>query len=350
MIEKLKGIYEIKMQNDNEAQGVTIINIYIIPGKKGERSLLVDCGFRKDDCMDQLDNALKDLGIKYEDLDVFITHRHFDHCSLARTLVDLGASIYMNKCEERHSYDCLTYRPGKRTLEEQEVVLKKHGVTKELELGAWKEFERVNDTYVKNGAWFLAIDYFPYTDIAKGDHFDYGDFHFEVYPLKGHTYGQMGLIEREKKILFTADQVIMGVSPIVATTFSGENLLESFFESIKEIKKEFKGWTLLPAHGDIIYDVDKAVDHILFAYKRKINEVRNLLEMAKYEMTVIRIACEIYDFRKDPKNAAELFFLKMIMTKTSSILEYLYSRDEIYLREKDGIFYYKGKSCSNYLE
>ena len=49
MIECQPGIYEVLLETD---RGVTNkINIFIIPGNKGGRSLMIDTGFRDERCL-----------------------------------------------------------------------------------------------------------------------------------------------------------------------------------------------------------------------------------------------------------------------------------------------------------
>ena len=71
MTEFLPGIYKVLQKTDRG--NTTEINIFIIPGKKGERSLMIDAGFQDENCLAQMEGVLKELDISYEDLDVFLT-------------------------------------------------------------------------------------------------------------------------------------------------------------------------------------------------------------------------------------------------------------------------------------
>lgn len=97
MTEFLPGIYKVLQKTDRG--NTTEINIFIIPGKKGERSLMIDAGFQDENCLAQMEGVLKELDISYEDLDVFLTHKHHDHSGLASVYADRGATIYMNPLE-----------------------------------------------------------------------------------------------------------------------------------------------------------------------------------------------------------------------------------------------------------
>ena len=66
MTEFLPGIYKVLQKTDRG--NTTEINIFIIPGKKGERSLMIDAGFQDENCLAQMEGVLKELDISYEDL------------------------------------------------------------------------------------------------------------------------------------------------------------------------------------------------------------------------------------------------------------------------------------------
>ena len=104
MIMRLPGIYEERLSRFRD--GETEINIFLIPGNHGERSLMIDAGFKDRRCLAQMERALSCLDITYDKLDVFVTHKHHDHSGLASEYAELGARILMNPEENRHHYDC----------------------------------------------------------------------------------------------------------------------------------------------------------------------------------------------------------------------------------------------------
>ena len=94
-------------------------------------------------------------------------------------------------------------------------------------------FERVRKVVENHNGWTLRcrISFVvrAYKPIALGVVLHYGDYTFETIDLKGHTFGQLGLFDKEHKIFFCADQVIDGIVPIVATTYPDEHLLRDYF-------------------------------------------------------------------------------------------------------------------------
>ncbi len=355
--EILPGIYRVDLSDTTVEQGVSNIHIFIIKGRddvNSGRSLMIDTGFRNDACLQKLMSSLEELKIQPDTLDIFLTHRHHDHCGLAGAFSEKGARLFMNPTEERHPYDCLAYRVSRESLDAQKKVLHSVGITPERTPQIWKTFMEISDRVQHHGEWVLAIWGFPYTEIHEGDRFCYGDYKFEATLLKGHTYGQMGLMEHEKKIFFTADQIIHDISPIVATTYPDEGLLLSFFDSLRYVKEHCSQWTVIPSHGEILSDVQRDVDKTVFSYLNKATVVRDILkakalrtkEVSAYdpdatsEMTIQEVAEIIYNVKHIPENEGEFFNYKMFMTKTYSLLEYLYDLGFIRREERDGTFYW----------
>lgn len=339
MKEILPGIYKVLLQTDRG--NTTEINIFIIPGKKGERSLMIDAGFRDQNCLEKMEHVLEELHISYEDLDVFLTHKHHDHSGLASIYADRGATIYMNPQEERHHYDCLFYSSQKTDPKEQDKVLHSVGVTPEKTPQIWEMFEQVRKEVENHSGWAFEVRDFPYKSVSEGEKLHYGDYTFETIGLRGHTYGQLGLYDKEHKIFFCADQVINGIVPIVATTYPDEELLKSYFASLARFRKEFKDCLLLPAHNKEISDSKKVIDRIVFSYLDRVELMHNILEYGRKPMTIYQIATIAYGMPEVPKDTAEFIKLKMIMSKSFSCLEYLRGEDFAVREEKNGTFYWR---------
>ena len=370
--EILPGIFCVSLTDTTIEQGVSCIKIYIIKGKPSVHeghSLMIDTGFRQEDCHRKLQAALAALEIPVDQLDIFLTHRHHDHSGLAGSFASEGAHIFMNPAEERHPYDCLAYRVSEESLTAQKSVLRSTGITAERTPYAWEAFMKVSERVQQHGEWVLAILGFPYTALSAGDVFVYGDYHFSAYPLKGHTYGQMGLMDHEKKILFVADQLIHGVSPIVATTYPDEHLLEGMFASLRDIKEHYADWTIIPAHGEPIRDVAQDVDSIVYSYLSKSTSALDIMKgnapeesassahgvpdavkapaveaqrsIGSGAWTVHDIAKQLYHMDDDPTDEAAFFTYKMLITKTFSILEYLHDIGFVERTMRDGIYYWR---------
>ena len=75
------------------------LNCYAIKGRAGERSLLIDSGFNRPECLEALCCGMASLGLEPENTDVFFTHLHADHTGNAHALEELGCRLIMGRKE-----------------------------------------------------------------------------------------------------------------------------------------------------------------------------------------------------------------------------------------------------------
>ena len=339
MREIAEGIYEIVLRDKENEVGET--KVHIVKGKPGKKSLMVDTGFGSHETLKTMDEALETLGISCEDLDIFLTHKHPDHCGLASTFASRGAKIYMNPEEERHSYDCLYVQMGEESQKEQKEVLKSVGISEEWTPKLWKRFMELNEWVAKKREpWVYEIQKYPYIPVKEGQTFAYGDYEFWVISLRGHTYGQRGLYDAKKRIAFTADQVIDGITPIVGTTHANEHLLELYFQSLSWIKKELGDCLILPCHNEPIEHVAPVVDKIVYSYLRKMDQVKDVVVKDDTAKTVWQTAKMVYGLKEIPEDEDDFVVMKTMISKTFSCLEYLYGQELIQRDYRDGRLYY----------
>ncbi len=335
--EKLPGIYEINLY-----QGRDEIHIYLVKGHAGEKSLMIDTGYNTAENRDILEQVFADLQIPHEDLDVFLTHKHHDHTGIASSLQKQGASIYMNPLEDRHLYDCLYYGHGEKAIDEQNKVLKRVGVTPERTLEVWNGYKAFNAYYqdaVTEESFKTRI--FSYTPIEHGQTFTYGAYTFQAISLPGHTLGQLGLYDEKHQLLFSGDQIIKHIVPIVGTSYANEHLLTQYFRSLDQFKTQYCNCTFYPAHGESFTDSEAIVEKILSAYRKKLVATHNVLENSAEALTVQEIAFRVYGVYTLPAEAPDFFKIKSIITKTFSCLEYLYDQKYCSRMEQDGMLFYR---------
>ena len=93
MVEQVyENIYRIGVVLPNNP--LKELNSYFVRGD--ETDLLIDTGFRCDECREALEQGLKELGSDRSRLDVMITHIHSDHSGMADLFVGEGRNIYMS--------------------------------------------------------------------------------------------------------------------------------------------------------------------------------------------------------------------------------------------------------------
>ncbi len=67
------------------------LNSYIVKG--GDRFLIIDTGFNRQECLDAMNASLQKLGVDLNKTDFFITHLHADHMGLVGTLARTAQSL-----------------------------------------------------------------------------------------------------------------------------------------------------------------------------------------------------------------------------------------------------------------
>ena len=90
-----KNIYRIPVRLTGNP--LKELNSYLI--KDPDRSLLIDTGFRRSECREDLLAGLAELGVYLEDIDIFLTHLHSDHSGLAAELIAPGGKVYIGEID-----------------------------------------------------------------------------------------------------------------------------------------------------------------------------------------------------------------------------------------------------------
>ena len=73
------------------------LNAYLIRGGPGERSLLIDTGFRTPECRQALWEGLAQAGAAEDPFDVLLTHIHTDHTGLSAEVAGEEGTIYIGE-------------------------------------------------------------------------------------------------------------------------------------------------------------------------------------------------------------------------------------------------------------
>ena len=76
------GLYRIKIPLPESP--LKYLNSYVI--KSDDKNLIIDTGFNRKECLDAMNNGLKEINVDLADCDFFITHLHADHFGLIAKL------------------------------------------------------------------------------------------------------------------------------------------------------------------------------------------------------------------------------------------------------------------------
>ena len=234
------------------------LNSYVIKGEG--RNLVIDTGFKLEECRKALCEGLEELGVDMNCTDIFLTHLHSDHSGLAAELATQSSKIYISRADGELLTLSLTQGLGR--VEEY----RSYGFSeKELE-NFW---ENPSMKYRQESP-------FNFTYVADGDVLTYGGRRLEVIFTPGHTPGHVCLYDRANKVMFLGDHVLFNITPNITTWPFFEDPLGHYVHSLMDISI-YDVRLPLPAHRGVNGTMAERVGTIIEHHGARIREMLDIL-------------------------------------------------------------------------
>lgn len=234
------------------------LNSYVIKGEG--RNLVIDTGFKLEECRKALCDGLEELGVDMNCTDIFLTHLHSDHSGLAAELATQSSKIYISRADGELLTLSLTQGLGR--VEEY----RSYGFSeKELE-NFW---ENPSMKYRQESP-------FNFTYVADGDVLTYGGRRLEVIFTPGHTPGHVCLYDRANKVMFLGDHVLFNITPNITTWPFFEDPLGHYVHSLMDISI-YDVRLPLPAHRGVNGTMAERVGTIIEHHGARIREMLDIL-------------------------------------------------------------------------
>ena len=208
------------------------LNSYLL---RGERSLLIDTGFRQQPCREAMERQLDEIGVDRDRMDIFCTHLHSDHTGLAPELIRPGCRIFIGEIDGpglRRSADAAYWESLNRTYI-------RDGFSRE-------EMDRLWGTNpAKNAAplWREGL----YTLLPDGAELRYGGHTLRCVLTRGHTPGHLCLYDPDCRRLFSGDHILFHITPNICRWQGVRDSLGDYLESLDRTA-ELDVAELYPAH------------------------------------------------------------------------------------------------------
>jgi len=218
------------------------INGYLIEDDDGYA--LIDCGWRAEDVLGVLRDALASRGLRVADLRrVFITHHHYDHYGLAATLLREGAGgLVMHRLDWERAVRFAMSRAEFDAL--ADAWLARHGYVPPPEAD---DFDATRTELAE-----------PTRFAADGERIG----RLTAVWTPGHAPGHLCYADARSGRVFTGDHVLDPITPHIGVWFDDAgDPLGDYLASLEKIAA-FGAVGALPAHGEPFDDVGQRARRI----------------------------------------------------------------------------------------
>lgn len=271
MAEKIaEGLYRIGVPLPGNP--LKELNSYFIRGQ--ERDLLIDTGFRLDECREALKAGLEELGADAEHMDVLLTHLHADHAGIAGEIAGKSSKIYM-ACSDleilKKAIGGIPYKVHFRRFYEEGFPV-----------------DILESTYKNNVTMDYGVGVIDerYKALQDGETITVGSYTLKTIMVPGHTPGNAMFWVEDKKIMFTGDHVLFDISPNITAWRNVADSLGDYMESLRAVRN-YPVTLALPGHRKP-GDYQSRIDELLIHHERRLKDaadwIRETPGMNAYEI------------------------------------------------------------------
>lgn len=323
MTEKIReNIYRIGVGLPNNP--LRELNSYLIRGD--ESDLLIDTGFRMDECRQDLLQGIAEAGSSVERICVVLTHFHTDHSGLAQEIAGEKRKIYMSE----RDLDAIRNELNNTGVRDRNIRCKQEGFPHDL----------VDEIDAKNPIIVYRLKSIDdrFTPVNDGDEITVGDYKLKVIAVPGHTAGNIMLWLESEKIMFTGDHVLFEITPNITFFSDVEDSLGDYLDSLRKVRN-YPVELALPGHrrtGNYVERIDELLRH----HEERLAEAVRVVEehpgLAAYDIA------GLMQWRIRARNWAEFPPIQkwFAVGECLSHLDYLMKRGAVRRQMADGIWKY----------
>jgi len=266
--ELLPDVYRIELPLPGNP--LRAINAYLVRG--AERSLLIDTGMNRPECLQAMQTGLRLLAVDLSRTDLFVTHSHSDHIGLVSHLQAGASKIFLSPADRDLICD-----PG--LWERMAASARLHG------------FPAAGAAILKHpGKRYLFAGRPDFTPLREGDTLPVGRYRFRCLETPGHTPGHLCLYEPELRLLFSGDHILGSITPNIAAWGQERDPLGEFLCSLDRVAA-YPIALVLPGHRRPILDARRRIAELALHHQNRLDEVLGIL--ARGPRTAYQVAAEM---------------------------------------------------------
>lgn len=215
-------------------------HVHIYALVNGNEITLFDTGFNVGDSYSILEKDLQSIGGSIKSIrDIFITHAHTDHCSMAGLLKSAsGANIHLSAAADEFQQH---FRNPDLLNRQANLFYSRHGMSA----------EQIGIILAVYGSIGQIISQFRADDYLQPDEIrELGDRRFEVIFTPGHALGHVCFFFRKERFLISGDHILPHITPNLSPDIFDPDFrpLKSFLESLTKVENLPIG-KVYPGHG-----------------------------------------------------------------------------------------------------
>ena len=259
MIEEISaGLYRIEIPLRNSP--LKALNSYVVKG--GERTLVIDTGWNREECLNAMHAGLTTLGVNLRSTDFFITHMHSDHLGLLPALRTDASSAYLSGA------DADRFNSG-IPIDEFAQFARLNGFPED-------ELEATLRSHA--GFRFRAKQRMDFQTLKEGDILRVGDYQFTCVETPGHSWGHMCLYEPRRRILVAGDHILGDISPNIQLWSDEWNPLKAYLCSLDKVSGlDFE--LVLPGHRGLLRNAQERIRELKRHHQERLEEITRILKM-----------------------------------------------------------------------
>jgi len=297
------------------------LNAYLIKGSS--RSLLIDTGMNRTECLDPMRSALEKLNVDLNRTDFFITHLHADHLGLVESLITDTTTVYFSRTEAS-IFNAMV----------QGIEQRKQAFFAMHLANGFPEDELKTALRDHPGYRYSPKETIDFTGVKEGDAIPAGDYTLTCIQTPGHSPGHMCLYEKNKKILFSGDHILSDITPNITCWPDLPNTLAAYLESLDKVY-DLDVNLVLPGHRSLMTDHKKRIRELKAHHDARLNETLGAVK--EKDRTAWEVAPHIaWDIRARSWEQFPSVQKWFAMGETIAHLNYLVSTGKIRIAEKNG--------------
>ena len=237
------------------------LNCYVI--RHAGQTLVIDTGFRMEECRTALLDGLAELGLRLQDTALFLTHLHSDHTGLCEMFLQAGCHVYMSR--QDLAYFQAWQASGAQT--DQESYFRQNGFPA----------AELKQQVTSNAAFSCAAHTMQGVQpVLDGESLQIGGLKARCVLTPGHTPGHTCLYLPEPRVLFAGDHILYSITPNIAMWAGMPDPLGDYLASLHKIA-QLPFTVAFPAHRDPHGEPRQRIRELQRHHFRRLEEAGRIL-------------------------------------------------------------------------